>query len=250
MSLVAFAPLTTSFARPAKATSRSAQLLRIDGNRLRGVAWMFAKSVRIDWEYLPDFPSAAGKEVVIATYDLAYKPTCIAAGLGGRLYVAGVDQEGDTIIERWDFEYPNWPVTRAVALERSSVITASKEQVSGRHGVANMFPLFANDRIVVKFSDSNEVWMQRAICGGWEKVASPTDTSVLHVPALAQVHRHSDTLVHVTDGVFLSLGSLEANELIYLVDSNYDNSVDRFMVLGQGEAEAAGYKARESWVPY
>jgi len=206
------------------------------------------KEVIVDWMHYPLPPTATGRSVKSWTYHTQFWPTEVA-GAGLALYVGGDNDEGETVLQKWVFRPPLTPQTEAVLLERNEVIDLFEGVNDGCSGIIELSQMIsAPDDLLVFFHTPRELWKYSMRYSSWEKVASPHDTSVIHVAELAEDWSMFHVREHVTEGSFYTFGHPFRDYTITFVDSNRDGVLDHCMRLTTDEWYAAGYGDPSSYV--
>jgi len=208
--------------------------------------------------------SAAPTAKTAELYKVRYWPTCTNRLADGSLLVCGKGpRNGNTIIERWRFGPPVYPL--AITTPGSPGIGAGPlldvdevydQKVTGRDLVERIVPLWGSthERALAMFADSDDVYSIDLESGGLLLIASPlVKPDSVHAPILSRVDTAwsrelvSGAYVYAFEDKDVSDGATPY--LFVLYDNNKDGIIDANAVLTKTTFDALGYGSAASWVP-
>lgn len=202
---------------------------------------------------------------------IGYYPTAICALGSAAFVVAGIKNDGGTIIERWDLGWPQvMPAPPSVPsgqpglvnvvlprIQRHVIYSANEPGKLRVKGLAEVkregLPA---DSVLLHFEDSRDVWQLSVDGATWQLVLSPTNAQAsLGVQPVLSAHYYrglSDMGERVGWGYVYRMGARTlpkdmANwpETIFLVDQDKDGQIDSVNVV-----PASGLFGPGGWMDY
>lgn len=264
---------------PVELMDPSSDLVRHGYQRGFADAWTTKKIVTLRWragqlvnsppgssQVLPIPMEQASQEQVVG-----YFPTAICAVGSAAFVVAGVKNDGGTIIERWDLSWPDVmpappstptgpPGVVNVVLPRiqRNVIYSANE--SGKLRVKGMSEVKRDGApatsLLLHFDDSHDVWQLALDGSSWQLVLSPTNAqaslgvqpvlSVRYYKGLADMgERIGCGYVYRMRAMTVPKSFANWPETLFLVDADKDGQLDQVNVV-----PASGLFGPGGWMDY
>lgn len=205
---------------------------------------------------------SANKWKHLQTVPVAFTPTEVACLDENVVGIAGVDENGDTIFEQWTLESP--PDQRATTPVAGGPLRIPKLEIKilerrvlyrtpseGRRYIGAIYRNWGlSQRPFVYLTDTSELFTLDRKTGKIEKVASPTDSTVLLVPELS-----TERFVDVGSVVHSSLGALywlipapKTGKMVFLIDADTDGVLDRSETLSRSKWGDTAHSDFESYL--
>lgn len=207
------------------------------------------QEVWIEW-------SRAGSEPTTEKLSVTFWPSAITYLGGDVVCVAGLEADGDTVIELWKLRDPLYVLD--VRTGEGTIVgrgTSRRARVfesdeAGKSVVQNLMPMLdTGAAMLVQYWDSSDVYRVDTTTGQHVLVATnDPQSAATYVPALDAPHVVHWNGRHVDHGYCYVLGSAgQVKDITVLIDSNADSIIDVVNVYDLDEFVAEGFSDNLSY---